>query len=375
MKRALNGMSIVTMVLLMSIICSCGNSSSSPIEEVGILTAYYAKEDFKVDDGIEYKKGQLICDSNDPFNRIVEQDRNNYRYEGDDTGEEYSWLLPKSKVEKKTYTMNQLPVNSIGDKAYFVSEAGDVACIFWSKINGHKYCSWDGKEVNWKEVERHAECYVLSIEGIGMDNNYYVFEEQLEEKRGSLNLYVDKSAYGGGEDPNNCRYHEYPIGIIEEKWDNKEGWDSGKPAYNEDGKLLVDQWEIDGIPARISIAYIADLDALYIDGELYYRTNDKSKIASIQTKISDRKGNQNDVDTSTPFSIEETYSKQDIQSMKAFLEAFYDKMGIWGEIDETIIDKNVTAKARKILKEKGNEYLSFGERGLWTSCINENNPY
>jgi hypothetical protein len=58
---------------------------------------------------------------------------------------------------------------------------------------------------------------------------------------------------------------------------------------------------------------------------------------------------------------EETYSKQDIQSMKAFLEAFYDEMNIHGWIDETIVDKNVTVKARNILKEKGNEYLSFGE--------------
>lgn len=308
MKRVFNVMPIVAMVLMMSVLCSCGNSSSSQAEEVGMLTAYYATEDFKTENGPEYKKGQLICDSNDPINRIVEQDGNNYRYEGDETGAEYSWLLPKSKVEKKTYKMNQLPVNSIGDKAYFVSESGCVARIFWSNSNGHHFFNWNGKEEQYREEIRYKECYVLSVELINFFNNKkYIFEEQLEEKRGSLRFYVDY----GGEDPNNCRYRECPIGLIEEEWCNKEGWDANKSAYDADGKLLVDQWESSDIPDEISIAYIADLDALYINGILYYRTNDMSKIASNQTKTSERKDDQSDIDALTPISIEEAYKLVD----------------------------------------------------------------
>lgn len=274
MKKLVDGMSAVAMVLMMSIVCSCGNNrKSSP--EVGTLTAYYATEDFKCNDGLEYKKGQLICDSNDPINRIVESDAYNYKYEGDDTGEYYSWLLPKSKVEKKIYKMNQLEVKDVGKGIKFVSSEGLVARIFWSNINGHGYYNWDGKEHLWRYQQELKECYVLSMEFRSYwDGKIYLFEEQLNEKQGCINLYSDNDTYYSGEDKNDCRYREEPIGYVEEHWCNKEGWDEYKSAYSEDGKLLVDQWEVSDIPASHSIAYIADEDALYIEGNLYYRKTD-----------------------------------------------------------------------------------------------------
>ena len=94
----------MAMVIAVCILCSCESEKKVPV--VGVLTAYYALEDFNAD-GSEYKKGQLICDSNDPMNRIVDREADNYRYEGDDGGEPYSCLLPKSKVEKKTYRTNR----------------------------------------------------------------------------------------------------------------------------------------------------------------------------------------------------------------------------------------------------------------------------
>ena len=275
MKKLVLRMSVVTMVLMMSIVCSCGSFCKKSAPEVGTLTAYYAKEDFKVGEYEEYKKGQLICDSNDPMNRIVDQDDNNYKYEGNDTGEYYSWLLPKSKVEKKTYTMNQLSPENVGDKACFVAGNGCVAKIFWSNINGHQYCSWDGKKVDYRSMCIYSECYVLSVEKVSFyDGNKYLFEEQLNEKKGYFAFYSGNSGYAGEiVDPSDINYREGQIGYLEEGWYNKEGWDSHKTAYNDDGKLLVDQWEADGIPDNISIAYIADEDALYIDGVLYYRSN------------------------------------------------------------------------------------------------------
>ena len=54
----------------------------------------------------------------------------------------------------------------------------------------------------------------------------------------------------------------------------------------------------------------------------------------------------------------ETYSEKDIQEMKKFLEEFYGKMDSMGEIEESYIKENVTAKALRFLKENGYEYLT-----------------
>lgn len=255
-------MTIATMIMTLGLFYSCSKGTSAP--EVGTLTAYYAKEDFCANDR-EYKKGELICDTNDPFNHITDEDTNNYRYAGDHGGEEYSLLLPKSKVEKKTYTMNQLTLSDIEGKAYFVSEDGCVARIFWSKINGHKFYDCEGKEEKWKDEDRYKECFVLSAEFLSSwDNSKNLFEEQLNEKMGNIELYCE----------NTYRQYDHLIGFVEESWYNKEGYGFEKSAYDKDGKMLVDQWEVDGIPDYISIAYIADMNALYINGTLYYRCSE-----------------------------------------------------------------------------------------------------
>jgi len=267
-------MPIMAFVMGMSVFYSCQSEKNVPV--VGVLTAYYALEDFKAE-GSEYKKGQLICDSNDPLNRIVDEDAVNYKYEGDDGGELYSWLLPKSKVEKKTYTMNHLTVSDIGDKAYFVAKNGCVARIFWSNINGHNYFNWNGEEEKYRDEERYKECFVLSVEYISpYSNEKSLFEEQLEEKQGNIELYCKNRFAEDGKDSTDCRYREGLIGFIEESWYNKDGWGYDKTAYDGDGNLLVDQWETVGIADYISIAYIADLNALYVKGQLYYRNNDDS---------------------------------------------------------------------------------------------------
>lgn len=284
MKKSIVILSSITMLLMMCMICSCQFKTTTPEETkdepkaektaapvVGKLTAYYAKEDFNAG-FFNYKKGQLICDSNDPINQIVEQDADNYLYEGDEGGGDYSWLLPKSKVEKRTYTMNQLSTENVGKKAVFVAENGCVARIFWSSINGHRYYNWNGEEEQWRETERLSECYVLSAEQIsGWDGEKYLFEDQLEENLGNIKLYAENRYAGGITDPSYCRYREEPIGFVEERWSNEDSWDYTKTAFSDDGKLLVDQWEIADIPEYISIAYIGEQDALYLNGVLYFR--------------------------------------------------------------------------------------------------------
>ena len=85
MKNVTSFMPIAATIVLMSIFCSCGKKKVAP--EVGTLTAYYAKENFSANER-EYKKGELICDSNDPLNHVSDEDENNYRYTGDDGGDE-----------------------------------------------------------------------------------------------------------------------------------------------------------------------------------------------------------------------------------------------------------------------------------------------
>lgn len=262
MRKVTSFMPIAAMFVLMGVSCSFEKRMVAP--EVGTLTAYYAKEDFSSNDH-EYKKGMLICDSNDPLNHVSDEDENNYRYSGDDGGEEYSWLLPKSKVEKRVYTMNQLTPSDINGKAYFVAENGCKARIFWSNSNGHRFYNWNGEEEKYKEEERYKECFVLSAELLSSwDNSKYLFEEQLNEKLGNIELYCE----------NKYRQYDHLIGFVEEGWYNKEGYEFGNSAYDKDGKLLVDQWEVDGIPYYISIAYISEDDALYINGTLYYKRSE-----------------------------------------------------------------------------------------------------
>ena len=169
--------------------------------------------------------------------------------------------------------MNQLTPSVIDRQAFFEAENGCVAKIFWSNINGHRFYNWNGKEEKYNEEERYKECFVLSAELLSpWDNSKYLFEEQLNEKSGYIELYCE----------NKYRQLDHPIGFIEESWCNREGYDFKKSAYDKDGKLLVDQWEIDGIPDYISIAYIADEDALYINGILYYLREESSEEHNVE---------------------------------------------------------------------------------------------
>lgn len=228
--------------------------------ERGMLIAYYAKENIE-NENHGCKKGELYYDSNDCEVRFKENN-DNYIFEEDvddpdGVGIE-SWSVPKSKIEKKIYKMSQLSVEIVGSKAVFVSDKGCTARIFWSNINGHKYCSWDGKETYRSETNKYKECYVLSAELIDSEDGHkYLFEEQLTESQGFIKLYTE--------------WEDYLVGKLGDTWMDAEGWDYKKSAYNADGQLLTDQWAIDGIADELSIAYLEEENALYINGDLYYR--------------------------------------------------------------------------------------------------------
>lgn len=238
----------------------------------GILTAYYANVAFGY-----YQKGQLIVDTNDPINRIVDYSKTKFKYEGDDTGEYYSHLILKSQVTVKEYQMSPLPVESVQDDATFVSSDGFAVRIFAASANGHTFYSYnDDFEPNYdaRQTATHQEYYVLS----GVLKSYYddegfFFEEPLEVENGHIKLYVHVGdiSYASDDDPTYVRYRPYKMGFLEETWTVPDDYGYGKSAYDAAGNLLVDPVRITGIPDYLSIAYIGSEDALYINGTLYYR--------------------------------------------------------------------------------------------------------
>ena len=123
---------------------------------------YYAKERLKVSDSFggthKYEKGGFIFDSRDVCS-VKEINNQNYKLDWED--EEYdntcSYILPKDKIEKKVFQMNQLPVAVIGDRKTFVSSDGNSAVIFKSNNNGHKYLLLDG-QVDIESTQKYANC-------------------------------------------------------------------------------------------------------------------------------------------------------------------------------------------------------------------------
>ena len=86
----------------------------------GQLTAYYAKVDIE-----NYVKGQLIVDTNDPINRMVDFNKSLFRYEGDAGDEQgYYILFDKSQITVKEYQMSPLPVKLVRGGASFQSHDG-----------------------------------------------------------------------------------------------------------------------------------------------------------------------------------------------------------------------------------------------------------
>ncbi|MBR5170775.1 MAG: hypothetical protein IKW85_09440 [Muribaculaceae bacterium] len=240
----------------------------------GKLTAYYANCDFD-----NYTKGQLIVDSNDPINRMVDYSTTKYKYEGDDTGEYYSSLILKSRVTVKQYQMSPLPVELVKDGATFVSPDGDEVRIFLANINGHKFYSYsdDGelrKYYDAAQTKAHQQYYAIRYvfrneiwpEG-------YCFEDPLEVEDGIIKLYVDGRTlrFCSYSDPGDVRYRPYMLGFLEEQWMSTEEEYMEKQAYDDHGNLLTDVVEIVDIAPYWSIAYIADEDAIYINGKLHYR--------------------------------------------------------------------------------------------------------
>lgn len=245
------------------------NEEDEP-EAVGTLTLYYVSEDFQAkafcgdeDSPVwmrDFKKGDNFQSVGVDYEYTVEEYNNQlYRvYEDVFNGERMIYLIPKDKISMETYTINRLPVSKVGHELTFVSEDGKIARIFKSDINGHKFYAEDGSI-----DATYNNCYVLQLKSKfeGKDR----FEEiPLTEQEGFIKLYNDE------------RYPDDSsiIGIRSGDWHPKDlDFSYSYSSYSEDGKLLYDQvYSRDEIDDRwMNIAYIASIDALYIDGILYYR--------------------------------------------------------------------------------------------------------
>lgn len=243
------------------------HAAPSPIQtpEAGTLTAYYATEDFGDTAGsYHFKKGELICDDNYREVSVLDYDADNYKFavkEAEDGIEYGSFLFPKHKAEKKIYKQNQLTKELIGNRAVFKADNGNTATVFKSNINGqffyvYNYDSEQYEQASGDLQNKLGNGYVLSV-----FLSEEIFEEPLTTNGEIIELYtLDKDAV-------NPRYY----GDIEDVWINKGEWDYTKSAYDEKGNLLTSQERSIDIPMSHSVAYIGELDALYIDGILFYR--------------------------------------------------------------------------------------------------------
>lgn len=241
---------------------------------VGTLISYYATEDFSVGE-YSYTKGELICDSNDPINRIVETKGNYYKYEGDDTGAYYSWNLPKNKVRKEVYTMTQLPVSRVAKGARLKSKNGYEMLFFTGKINGKKFYGWDSSSFPWqpkydaKATRAHKEMLVLRVQYYNKWSEQVATNELLLNTQGGNVAFYHPNRYGEGVDVDDVRYRAGLIGFLEQEWVMKDGYEGN--MFSTDGRLLTDIYSVEGnIPEYWSLAYIATEDAVYYDGTLYY---------------------------------------------------------------------------------------------------------
>ena len=231
-------------------------------EVAGTFTLYYALDDFGATtywsednpgDVRSFKKGELICTSNDMYSEISDYNDKFYKYSFE-FQESSFWYLSKDKVKIETYTLNQLPVANIKDGLTFVSENGNVARFFKSNINGHTYYKYENNDYDAVVEDLDANnlfenCYVFQF----IQDGEILIETPLKEQLGHVILYnrgkgwlrQDWYTYGGEQEP-------------------------GESAYSADGKLMFDLIQSDGMPEEISIAYVASENALFIEREWYY---------------------------------------------------------------------------------------------------------
>lgn len=241
---------------------------------VGTLFVYYATSYFETD-GTNYSPGDYIADNIDPSNYIGSSSASYYILTNE-FGMKYN--ISKSKATVKKYTISQLPISSVGRCATFASDDGCLARIFKSSNNGHHYydCS-DGSILD--QYIRPEGCYIFSAEyydiyyDTNQSENYgkVLFEEEIKTDGDHFKLY--------SKDVDNAR----TIGGINLQWRiASEKWPENQSAYDANGNLLTDLFDVP-YESNKSIAYIADLDALYFNGKLYYRQKDKAPTMATTT--------------------------------------------------------------------------------------------
>lgn len=238
----------------------------------GTLTAYYAKTAFG-----DYKQGQLIVDTNDPFNRMVKHNKSTYKYEGDDGGENYSKLIRKSQVTVKQYKMSPLSVETIGQEATFRSSDGFEVRIFKAHAAGHRFFRFEGEDFtricDEEQTRAHQEFYALrgTLKSYFIDEGWQ-FQHPLEVENGCIKLYVHGTELPyGNDDKGALRYRPYVMGFLEQRWVVPDSYGYDNPAFDAHGNLLTDLEANRDIPETLSIAWIEAENALYINGILYYK--------------------------------------------------------------------------------------------------------
>lgn len=233
------------------------------VKLVGQLKIYTAKsrmtcplrESFHRGVKMEFKKGQIITDSQACFYTISNYNNTHFLFGGQCDSDGESCLIAKANVKIDTYEIGELPVSAIGDGVSFTSKNGTSYRLFIAHANGYKFYSPD------------------------LESDSYFYDSKITNARQRFCVLSVATKY---EHSSQCP-EEYIIDIVDDKVQLYEDGksillDNGWVNYNEfteeyydksssdqNGNLATNMYYTLNKPDYLeSVCYIPSMNALYI---------------------------------------------------------------------------------------------------------------
>ena len=237
-----------------------GQAQQPEMPPVGTITAYCAAVELG-DSNEKFKPGDVIADNYDPFAPKVEESGESYVFTWEpeyDDEEVVKRTFPKSSVTVKTIKAAWLAVADVENGALFESKDGQNLRIFRSNSNGHTYPDIYGEDGKLT-AEQQKKCLVMSVSHYSeYDKTTYYSYYLLPEQDGFVGLYEKMD---GRLAPLIAGEFAAPYEWIEK---------NRGEAYDAQGNLLVDM-DILEMLFYETIAWVAEENAIYLDGKMYYR--------------------------------------------------------------------------------------------------------
>ena len=233
------------------------------VKLVGQLKIYTAKsrmtcplrESYNRGAKMEFKKGQIITDSQACFYTISNYDNTHFLFGGQCDSDGESCLIAKANVKIDTYEIGELPVSAIGDGVSFTSKNGTSYRLFIAHANGYKFYSPD------------------------LESDSYFYDSKITNARQRFCVLLVTTKY----EYSNQSTEEYIIDIVDDKvqlyedgksillendWVNyneftEEYYDIS--SFDQNGNLATNMYYTRNKPNFLeSVCYIPSMNALYI---------------------------------------------------------------------------------------------------------------